>query len=107
MNGADPGLGAPLPQQVRDLLLGLDWVADAEVRMREEGHIFLGEAFVVPVDTDGLIERLSKAANQARALNWRVHELVIMPVAQLPDKNGRRRSEPVAPSETPKGTDDG
>lgn len=92
----------PLPQQVHDLLLGLDWVADAEVRMREEGHIFLGEAFVVPVDTDGLIERLSKAADQARALDWRVHELVIMPVARLPDKNGRRRSEPVAPSEAPK-----
>lgn len=77
----------PLPEQVRNLLLGLDWVKDAQVRMREEGHIFLGEAFVVPANTEGLVERLSKAVDAALALDWRVHELVIMPVSRLPDGN--------------------
>ena len=27
-----------LPDRLRDLLVGLDWVADAQVRLREEGH---------------------------------------------------------------------
>jgi hypothetical protein len=68
-------------------LRGFDWVEDAEVRMREEGHVFIGEAFVVPVDRDQLVERLS-AAVDALALDWRVHELVIMPVARLPENTG-------------------
>lgn len=73
-----------LPERVRDLLRALDWVEDAEVRMREEGHIFLGEAFVVPkASTADLVARLGAAAEQAKALDWRVGEIVIMPVEQL------------------------
>ncbi len=73
-----------LPDRIRKLLSGLDWVEDAEVRMREEGHLFLGEAFIVPkASTADLVERLSAAAEQARALDWRVGEIVIMPVARL------------------------
>ena len=74
-----------LPYEVRDLLRGLDWVADAEVRMREEGHIFIGEAFVVPrPGTGDLARRLGEAAGVAKALDWRMHELTIMPVERLP-----------------------
>ena len=75
-----------LPERVRDLLRGMDWVANAEVRMREEGHVFLGEAFVVPrPGTGDLVRRLGRAAEAAKALDWRVHELTIMPVERLPD----------------------
>lgn len=74
-----------LPHEVRDLLRGLDWVADAEVRMREEGHVFMGEAFVVPrPGTGDLVRRLGEAADAAKALDWRMHELTIMPVERLP-----------------------
>lgn len=73
-----------LPERIRSLLCGLEWVEDAEVRLREEGHIFLGEAFVVPKASAGdLVARLSDAADQAKALDWRVGEIVIMPVARL------------------------
>ena len=75
-----------LPEEVRDLLLRMDWVADAAVRLRDEGHIFLGEAFVVPrPGTEDLVHKLEQAAREARSLNWRVHDLVIMPVARLPE----------------------
>lgn len=74
----------PLPEQVRDLLLGMGWVAKAEVRLREEGHIFMGEAFVVPrPGTDDITRRIREAAEAAKRLNWRMHELTIMPVERL------------------------
>jgi divalent metal cation (Fe/Co/Zn/Cd) transporter len=74
-----------LPDEVRDLLRGLPWVADAAVRMREEGHVFMGEAFVVPrPGTGDLVRKLAEAAAAAKALDWRMHELAIMPVERLP-----------------------
>jgi divalent metal cation (Fe/Co/Zn/Cd) transporter len=74
-----------LPDEIRDRLQKMEWVAEAEVRMRDEGHIFLGEAFVVPrPGTEELIERIAQAAEEVRALDWRVHEVVIMPVDSLP-----------------------
>lgn len=80
-----------VPEQIRDFLCGLSWVADAEVRLRDEGHVFIGEAFVVPCDREAdLVERLARAAEDAKSLNWRIQEIVIMPVASLPDEASRR-----------------
>jgi len=61
----------------------MDWVDDVEVRLREEGHVFAGEALVVPADDHDLLERLDHAAEELRALDWRLHDLVVAPVAQL------------------------
>lgn len=73
-----------LPSQVEKLLKELDWVEDAAVRMREEGHVFMGEAYVIPkTGTRDLVDRLERALEEARALDWRVHHLVIQPVAKL------------------------
>ncbi len=74
-----------LPERVSEMLRGLDWVRDAEVRLREEGHIFMGEAFVVPRrGTEDLTARIRDATAAAKALDWRMHELAIMPVEDLP-----------------------
>jgi len=74
-----------LPQEVEQLLRGFDWVRDARVRMRDEGHILIGEALLVPrPETPDLPARLEQAVEQAKALDWRVHELTIMPVTRLP-----------------------
>jgi divalent metal cation (Fe/Co/Zn/Cd) transporter len=79
----------PVPAQLREQLLGLPWVAEAEVRLREEGHIFMGEAFVVPrPGTTELPRRIEAAAEAAKSLDWRVHELAIMPVQRLPGARG-------------------
>jgi divalent metal cation (Fe/Co/Zn/Cd) transporter len=73
-----------LPDEVRALLEGMDWVEKAEVRFREQGHIFVGEAFVVArAGTEDLVGKLSEAVQEARALDWRMHELVIQPVKEL------------------------
>ena len=77
----------PHPDQIRDLLERLDWVEAADVRLREEGHIFFGEAFVVPkLGTEDLVAKLGAAIAEAKTLDWRIHELVIQPVAELPPR---------------------
>jgi cation diffusion facilitator family transporter len=73
----------PLPKRIEHELRALRWVRDAEVRLREEGHVFIGEAFVVPVDDEDLVGRLDRANQQLRKLDWRLHELVIAPVPEI------------------------
>jgi cation diffusion facilitator family transporter len=72
-----------LPIRLRERLLALDWVADADVRLREEGHVVSGEAFVVPTTEEGLVENLARAAEDLSAADWRVYEVVVIPVASL------------------------
>ena len=84
-----------LPERVRTYLKGLPWVADADVRIRDGGHAFTGEAFVIPKDARDLVRRLHDAAEGARALDWRMLDLTIMPVDTLnplPPKNGHESS---------------
>jgi divalent metal cation (Fe/Co/Zn/Cd) transporter len=78
-----------LPEQVESLLRDLDWVDDVQVRMREEGHVFYGEAFVVPRSLDDLPARIEQAVDAVLGLDWRVQDLVVMPVGAL-------RAEPPA-----------
>ncbi|MEX0717221.1 MAG: cation diffusion facilitator family transporter [Planctomycetaceae bacterium] len=73
----------PLPDRVRDHLEGLPWVKAAQVRMREEGHVYFGEAFLVVDDETPSMHRLEDAARGCRNLHWRVHDLVITVVSEL------------------------
>jgi cation diffusion facilitator family transporter len=70
----------PLPARVEKALRELPWVADARVRFREEGHVFFGEALVVPSDHRGLVPKIHRALEDLQAMDWRLHDLVIMPV---------------------------
>jgi len=79
----DDSRADPLPLWIKNELMLMDWVKDAEVRLREEGHVFVGEAFVVPVDNQDLVIRLERANQQLLDLDWRLHELVIAPVHEI------------------------
>lgn len=84
-----------LPERVRTYLKSLTWVVDADVRIRDGGHAFTGEAFVIPKDARDIVARLHDAAEGARALDWRMLDLTIMPVETLnplPPKNGPESS---------------
>lgn len=74
----------PLRDRVAAKLGGLPWVEDAEVRLREEGQVYFGEAFVVPLDDSHLTEKIEEALAELRDLDWRVHDIAIMPVRELP-----------------------
>jgi len=59
-------------------------VTDAEVRLREEGHVFSGELFVV-LREDGstpstVAAHVADIAEEATAFDWRLYNLVVMPV---------------------------
>jgi cation diffusion facilitator family transporter len=79
----DASRADPLPLWVKNELMLLDWVKDAEVRLREEGHVYFGEAFVVPVDNEDLVGRIERANEHLLDLDWRLHELVITPVPEI------------------------
>ena len=73
----------PLPEKVRRWLTFEHWVADAAVRLREEGHVHYGEAFVVPKGGRVDVETLEDAARRMHEIDWRLHEVVLVPVRSL------------------------
>lgn len=78
----------PLPARVRTEVESLPWAKEVRVRMREEGHVFYGEVFVIPEGDQDLTRHISEALEHLRSLDWRLYDLVIMPVTELPKENG-------------------
>lgn len=66
-----------LPAELEREVGRLPWVADAAVRMRENGHVLFGEVFVVPVDEAAPLRRIREVHQLARRLDWRVHDLTV------------------------------
>jgi cation diffusion facilitator family transporter len=79
----------PLPERLADRLRQLKWVQAVEVRVRDEGHVFFGEAFIVPKDERHPVGRIQEAVRIAREMDWRLHELTVTLVPTLAE----RRSE--------------
>ena len=75
------------------------WLTEA-VRLREEGHVFLGEAFVVPADDVDLTARLNAAADELYDCDWRIHQVVVtaVPAAKAKSAAWSRSSPTTAPS---------
>lgn len=69
-----------LPAALERELAGLDWIERVAVRMREQGHVYFGEIFVVPASHERLAENLRDLAERARRFHWRVHDVTVMPV---------------------------
>ena len=67
-------------------------MSEVEVRLREEGHLYFGEALVVPSDETNITETIEDALVQARGLDWRIYDVALMPVRELPEK-GRQAAE--------------
>lgn len=77
----------PVMEKMEEFLCGLDWVSDARVRLREEGHVFAGEALVVPASDDGLLRHLEDTRERLNDLDWRLHDVVIVPLESLPSRS--------------------
>ncbi|MFP2930556.1 cation diffusion facilitator family transporter [Pyxidicoccus sp. 3LG] len=73
-----------LPRQIREALCGLEWVEAAQVRVREDGHVFYADALLVPRERGPeLVSRLSHAAEDLKRLDWRLREVLLVPVDRL------------------------
>jgi cation diffusion facilitator family transporter len=72
-----------MPDEVQRELEKLDWVACARVRLREDGDVLTGEAFVVPRDGEPVLARLEEARDVVTEAHWRLHDVSIVPVRSL------------------------
>jgi cation diffusion facilitator family transporter len=76
----------PLIEQADSTLRDLDWVAEAGSRVRDEGHVFHVESFVVPrADAALSLHALGEATTAVRQLDWKFRDVVVVPVRALPD----------------------
>ena len=75
----------PIKLQVEHELIECDWVREAVVRMREMGHLFSVDAFVVSADDDGLVENVEATIERVRDLDWKLHDVTITPVRTIED----------------------
>jgi cation diffusion facilitator family transporter len=73
----------PIAVDMEEEAKSLDWVSDARVRLREEGHVFTGEVMVVPNTEEDLTENLDEAAERLLDMDWKVHDLVVVPVRDI------------------------
>lgn len=81
----------PLTEKVEEVARSTAWVADAVGRVRDEGHVFHVEMFVVPVEgavvTGQHCEDLRTALSE---VEWKIHDVVIAPVAEIPAEQAFR-----------------
>jgi cation diffusion facilitator family transporter len=77
----------PLGHEIDATLGALPWVAEAASRVRDEGHVFHVEAFVVPRHGRmPSLDELEDARRRCVELDWKVQDMVVAPVADLPDE---------------------
>ena len=80
----------PVIGQVEDYLRRLDWVAEVGVRVRDEGHVFHVEGFLVPQSgREPSVDELEEARQGCAELDWRLHDVVLVPVPKLPVEVGQ------------------
>lgn len=70
----------PAIDQLQAALEQLDWVTKARVRLREDGDVLTGEAFIQPTDDHNLLQRLKQAREVAQSVDWRLHEISMVPL---------------------------
>lgn len=78
----------PLIGEILHELDRLNWVQDAGCRVRDLGHVFHVEAWVVPrgsVDAS----QTAQARDRIAALDWKLEDIVIVPVQKLPAQLSR------------------
>jgi hypothetical protein len=73
----------PVLDRLQEALESLEWVQRARVRLREDGDVLAGEAFLVLRDGGDLLDRLDQAKSVAQALDWRLHDIQMIPVRSV------------------------
>ena len=61
----------------------------------EDGRDVFGEALVVPSEEENMPEKVEDALKCARDLDWRIHDLALTPVRELPKPGERGAKEPM------------
>ncbi|KAB7745308.1 cation transporter [Nostocoides sp. F2B08] len=80
----DDGDTHPVIDEVLHAARDEGWVGEVACRVRDEGHVFHTEVFVVPVGVPE-VERLESLAESIKALDWKLDDVVVAPVSVLPE----------------------
>jgi len=84
----------PLIREVDSVLRRLRWVKMAGSRVRDQGHVFHVESFVVPrYGRSPSLRRLEEARDRCIALDWKIEDIVVVPVSELPEEVGGSRRD--------------
>jgi cation diffusion facilitator family transporter len=78
----------PIVERMNAAVNEYDWVERGAVRLREEGHVFTGEVMVVPraealSGAADLMDRLEELADRLLSLEWKVYDIVVVPVKEI------------------------
>jgi cation diffusion facilitator family transporter len=85
----------PVTARLETELERLSWVSQAWARLREEGHVYFGEVFVVPRDgTASLLERVGEAHDLIRRLDWRLQDVVVVVTSEIEREPAGVEEEP-------------
>ena len=91
VDGDDPD---PLVPRVNEALSALPWAVVAGTRLRDQGHVFHVEGFVVPRDnTDVNLADLEQARAAVSRLDWRLEDVVITLVREIPTELRPRNND--------------
>lgn len=77
----------PLADRIVDVVGRLPWASRASVRIRDLGQVFHVEAFVVPVGREVSLDDLDRARQSIVDLDWKMQDVVVIPVRTLPDES--------------------
>lgn len=80
----------PLIQRVEAYARSLDWVADAAARVRDEGHVFHTEVFVVPRYGHLTVRQAEDLRSGVVALDWKLQDVTVVPASEVPDALRRK-----------------
>ncbi len=77
----------PVITQVTDYLRGLPWISEVGSRVRDQGHVFHIESFIVPKNGQApSLQQLADAREGCIAVDWKVHDIVLVPIEKLPEE---------------------
>ena len=76
----------PVIDKLREAALEEPWVEDVAVRVRDMGHVFHSEAFVVPVSGRPVDARMiDRLRDRLSEVDWKAVDTVVVPTADLPE----------------------
>lgn len=98
----DDSVPHPLTRRIEERAEAEPWVGEASARVRDEGHVFHAEVFVVPVaGTEPTLDRIAALRDRIDELDWKVHDVVIAPVPELPSTQTFRSTLRTGPDPRP------
>jgi cation diffusion facilitator family transporter len=84
----------PIAAQVDDYLRGLPWTDRVGSRVRDQGHVFHVESFIVPQHgRSPSLQALREARDGCIDVDWKVQDIVLVLVDELPEEVGGSADE--------------